>query len=259
MHPHLDAYGAGWVFLISMGAPAKFCVCNGVFKESKSFDGNLVPVSVGEAKREGWPLCQLPWSANLGGGGYDKNVYNYRGAWKFEQQCAGMWRPGHSSSPGPCPHCHNLTMESGTAILFHGGPEHGNLHGVAGIADAPPPSNLRDDCEAVLRRYPAPGAAPLPVTSAPTVLGRGAKTKTKQEARTAALSLYPEWLRDPKSSRPFRFSLQIREQRQRRVFSQTVAPEAQRVPEGPSLQDRLRGLAAGPFDGPGRAVADATP
>ena len=69
----------------------------------------------------------------MGGGGYDKNVYNYRGAWKFEQQCAGMWRPGHSSSPGPCPHCHNLTMESGTAILFHGDDPSGTTR----VASAP--------------------------------------------------------------------------------------------------------------------------
>ena len=75
-------------------------------------------------------------------------------------------------------------------VVRAGGPEHGSLHGVAGVADLPPPSNLRDDCEAVQRRYPAPGAAPFPVTSAPTVLGRGAKTKTKQEERISALSVY---------------------------------------------------------------------
>ena len=38
-----------------------------------------VPVSVGESDRAGWPCCRLPWSHNMGGGDYDKNVYNYRG------------------------------------------------------------------------------------------------------------------------------------------------------------------------------------
>ena len=33
--------------------------------------------------------------------------------------------------------------------------------------------------------------------------------------------------------------------------------EAQREAPGPSLRDRLRGLVAGPFEGEGRAVADA--
>jgi len=253
MHPHLDAYGAGWVLLVSMGATAKFVFCNGVLKESASFDGCLVPVSVGEADRANWPCCRLPWSANLGGGGYDKNVYNYRGAWTHEQQCQGRWRPGEEEAP-ECPHCRQIEMKSGDAILFHGGPEHGNLHGVAGVKDEPPPEDLRARCEAVARRFPKPGAV-VAETRAPTVLGRGGGKKTVLQQRTEKLSLYPEWLRDPKSTRPFRYSLQIREQRQRRgCVAQKLAPEAQREAPGPSLRDRLRGLVAGPFEGEGRAL-----
>ena len=79
--------------------------------------------------------------------------------------------------------------------------------------------------------------------------------KTVLQQRTEKLSLYPEWLRDPKSTRPFRYSLQIREQRQRRgCVAQKLAPEAQRETPGPSLRDRLRGLVAGPFEGEGRAL-----
>ena len=83
-------------------------------------------------------------------------------------------------------------------------------------------------------------------TRAPTVLGRGGGKKTVLQQRTEKLSLYPEWLRDPKSTRPFRYSLQIREQRQRRgCIAQKLAPEAKREAPGPSLRDRLRGLVAG--------------
>ena len=58
-----------------------------------------------------------------------------------------------------------------------------------------------------------------------------------------------------KSTRPFRYSLQIREQRQRRgCVAAKLAPEAQREAPGPSLRDRLRGLVAGPFEGEGRAL-----
>ena len=71
----------------------------------------------------------------------------------------------------------------------------------------------------------------------------------------AKLSLYPEWLRDPKSTRPYRYSLQIREQRQRRgCVAAKLAPESQREAPGPSLRDRLRGLVAGSFEGEGRAL-----
>ena len=87
------------------------------------------------------------------------------------------------------------------------------------------------------------------------VLGRGGGKKTVLQQRTEKLSLYPEWLRDPKSTRPFRYSLQIREQRQRRgCIAQKLAPEAKREAPGPSLRDRLRGLVAGPFEGEGRAL-----
>ena len=86
---------------------------------------------------------------------------------------------------------------------------------------------------------------------------REARRQSRGDERTEKLSLYPEWLRDPKSTRPFRYSLQIREQRQRRgCIAQKVAPEAQREAPGPSLRDRLRGLVAGPFEGEGRAVAE---
>ena len=87
--------------------------------------------------------------------------------------------------------------------------------------------------------------------------GGGDAKKTVLQQRTEKLSLYPEWLRDPKSTRPFRYSLQIREQRQRRgCVAAKLAPESQRKAPGPSLRDRLRGLVAGPFEGEGRAVAD---
>ena len=67
--------------------------------------------------------------------------------------------------------------------------------------------------------------------------------------------LSPPGGRDPKSTRPFRYSLQIREQRQRRgCIAQKLAPEAKREAPGPSLRDRLRGLVAGPFEGEGRAL-----
>ena len=165
----------------------------------------------------------------------------------------GRWRPGEEEAP-ECPHCRQIEMKSGDAILFHGGPEHGNLHGVAGVKDEPPPVDLRARCEAVARRFPKPGAV-VAETRAPTVLGRGGGKKTVLQQRTEKLSLYPEWLRDPKSTRPFRYSLQIREQRQRRgCVAQKLAPEAQREAPGPSLRDRLRGLVAGPFEGEGRAL-----
>ena len=116
--------------------------------------------------------------------------------------------------------------------------------------------DLRARCEAVARRFPKPGAV-VAETRAPTVLGRGGGKKTVLQQRTEKLSLYPEWLRDPKSTRPYRYSLQIREQRQRRgCIAAKLAPEAQRQAPGPSLRDRLRGLVAGPFEGEGRAVAD---
>ena len=101
-------------------------------------------MSVGESDRAGWPCCRLPWSHNMGGGDYDKNVYNYRGAWTHEQQCQGRWRPGEEEAP-ECPHCRQIEMKSGDAILFHGGPEHGNLHGVAGVKDslAPGPGDYQ--------------------------------------------------------------------------------------------------------------------
>ena len=89
-------------------------------------------------------------------------------------------------------------------------------------------------CEAVARRFPKPGAV-VAETRAPTVLGRGGGKKTVLQQRTEKLSLYPEWLRDPKSTRPFRYSLQIREQRQRRgCVAAKLAPEAQRKAPGPS-------------------------
>ena len=114
--------------------------------------------------------------------------------------------------------------------------------------------DLRARCEAVARRFPKPGAV-VAETRAPTVLGRGGGKKTVLQQRTEKLSLYPEWLRDPKSTRPFRYSLQIREQRQRRgCIAAKLAPEAQREAPGPSLRDRLRGLVAGPFEGEGRAL-----
>ena len=104
---------------------------------------------------------------------------------------------------------------------------------------------------------PAAPTGDAPPLRAGTVLGRGGGKKTVLQQRTEKLSLYPEWLRDPKSTRPFRISLQIREQRQRRgCIAQKVAPETQREAPGPSLRDRLRGLVAGPFEGEGRAVAE---
>ena len=55
-----------------------------------SFRGLHRPEIVGERRRA--PFAKrLPWSHNMGGGDYDKNVYNYRGAWT-EQQCQGRWR-----------------------------------------------------------------------------------------------------------------------------------------------------------------------
>ena len=147
-------------------------------------------------------------------------------------------------------------MKTGEAVLFRGAPEDGNLHGVAGVKDEPPREDLRARCEAVARRFPKPGAV-VAETRAPTVLGRGGGKKTVLQQRTEKLSLYPEWLRDPKSTRPYRYSLQIREQRQRRgCIAAKLAPEAQREAPGLSLRDRLRGLVAGPFEGEGRAVAD---
>ena len=91
--------------------------------------------------------------------------------------------------------------------------------------------------------------------TAQCTLGRGGGKKTVLQQRTEKLSLYPEWLRDPKSTRPFRYSLQIREQRQRRgCVAQKLAPEAKREAPGPSLRDRLRGLVAGSFEGEGRVL-----
>ena len=108
----------------------------------------------------------------------------------------------------------------------------------------------------MVHSHSKPGAV-VAETRAPTVLGRGGGKKTVLQQRTEKLSLYPEWLRDPKSTRPFRYSLQIREQRQRRgCVAAKLAPEAQREAPGPSLRDRLRGLVAGPFEGEGRAVAE---
>ena len=242
MHPHLDAPGAGWVALLSIGATGQFFLCNGLYKDSASF-GKLAPISVGESRRKGWPCCEKPWSSN--------HVYNYRGAWSFDEQCAGKWRPGMSDKLRDCPHCTNLDMKSGTVVLFHGGPEHGNLHGVRGVADEPPAADLRALSEAVSR----PDAA---ATRAPTVLGRGRKKKTKTvlEARTEALAMYPEYLRDVKSNRPYRISLQIREQRQRRgVVAGVVAPESRRETKPPSLGARLRGEVVGPFAGAGNSLA----
>ncbi|KAK7242611.1 hypothetical protein SO694_00016116 [Aureococcus anophagefferens] len=242
MHPHLDAPGAGWVALLSLGATGQFFLCNGLYKDSASF-GKLAPISVGESRRKGWPCCEKPWSSN--------HVYNYRGAWSFDEQCAGKWRPGMSDKLRDCPHCTNLDMKSGTVVLFHGGPEHGNLHGVRGVADEPPAADLRALSEAVSR----PDAA---ATRAPTVLGRGRKKKAKTvlEARTEALAMYPEYLRDVKSNRPYRISLQIREQRQRRgVVAGVVAPESRRETKPPSLGARLRGEVAGPFAGAGNSLA----
>ena len=216
-----------------------------------------MPVSVGESDRAGWPCCRLPWSHNMGDSGgdypYYKNVYNYRGAWTHEQQCQGRWRPGEEEAH-ECPHCQIVEMKTGEAVLFRGAPEDGNLHGVAGVKDEPPPEDLRARCEAVARQFPKPGAV-VAETRAPTVLGRGGGKKTVLQQRTEKLSLYPEWLRDPKSTRPFRYSLQIREQRQRRgCVAAKLAPESQRGAPGPSLRDRLRGLVAGPFEGEGRAL-----
>ncbi|KAH8098193.1 glycerophosphodiester phosphodiesterase [Aureococcus anophagefferens] len=211
MHPHLDAPGAGWVALLSLGATGQFFLCNGLYKDSASF-GKLAPISVGESRRKGWPCCEKPWSSN--------HVYNYRGAWSFDEQCAGKWRPGMSDKLRDCPHCTNLDMKSGTVVLFHGGPEHGNLHGVRGVADEPPAADLRALSEAVSR----PDAA----TRAPTVLGRGRKKKAKT----------------------------IREQRQRRgVVAGVVAPESRRETKPPSLGARLRGEVAGPFAGAGNSLA----
>ncbi|KAH8067627.1 hypothetical protein JL721_7473 [Aureococcus anophagefferens] len=168
---------------------------------------------VGESRRKGWPCCEKPWSSN--------HVYNYRGAWSFDEQCAGKWRPGMSDKLRDCPHCTNLDMKSGTVVLFHGGPEHGNLHGVRGVADEPPAADLRALSEAVSR----PDAA---ATRAPTVLGRGRKKKAKT----------------------------IREQRQRRgVVAGVVAPESRRETKPPSLGARLRGEVAGPFAGAGNSLA----
>ena len=59
-------------------------------------------------------------------------------------------------------------MKTGEAVLFRGAPEDGNLHGVAGVKDEPPPEDLRARCEAVARRYPKPGTV-VAETRAPTV------------------------------------------------------------------------------------------
>ena len=69
-----------------------------------------------------------------------------------------------------CPHCQIVEMKTGEAVLFRGAPEDGNLHGVAGVKDEPPPEDLRARCEAVARRFPKPGAV-VAETRAPTVLG----------------------------------------------------------------------------------------
>ena len=76
------------------------------------------------------------------------------------------------------------------------------------------------------------------------------------DAKRARIASTPAAPTGEKSTRPFRYSLQIREQRQRRgCIAQKLAPEAKREAPGPSLRDRLRGLVAGPFEGEGRAVA----
>ena len=141
--------------------------------------------------------------------------------------------------------------EDRRSVLFRGAPEDGNLHGVAGVKDEPPPEDLRCVRRAALpqtrrrRRRDARADGPGP---------RRGQEDGPATADREALPV-PEWLRDPKSTRPFRYSLQIREQRQRRgCVAQKLAPEAQREAPGPSLRDRLRGLVAGPFEGEGRAL-----